>query len=140
MIDYIDGNTSALNNYEHNQSLLEQQWELSKPEKCEQVVEYAIKIMEGLVSNQEFNWVFNDYYLESDEDGEVFTVNFTETLHLWNLGEDLTPEQTEQLKDIALAALEGSSHILFDVELDELSTWSTGEDRRQLMIKGVIYG
>jgi hypothetical protein len=133
-------NTQALSDYEHNQSLLEQQWKSSKPEKCEQVVDYATKLMEGLVSNQEFNWVFTRFYIDSDEDGDVYSDDFTKTLRLWNLGEDLTPEQTEQIKDIALSALEGASHILFDVELDELSTWSTGEDYTRLMIKQVIYG
>jgi len=136
----LDENSYHLSIYEHNLSILEQQWESSKPEKCEQVVEYAIKIMEGLVSNQEFNWVFNDHYNDGDFDGDVYVDGFQEVLDKWNLGEDLTPEQTEQLKGITLSALEGSSHILFDVELDELSTWSTGEDHTRLMIKQVIYG
>lgn len=136
----LDSNTHYLNSYEHNQSLLEQQWELSLPEKQEAVIAYAKKIMEGLVSKQEFAWVFNDFYLDGDFDGDIYVDGFQEALDKWNLGEDFTTQdEIDMIWSIAKASLEGSSHILFDVELDELCTYSGGEDNCSRMIKKVIY-
>lgn len=133
-------NTHYLSIYEHNQSLLEDEWELSKPQKCDDVVDYAKKIMEGNVSGQEFYWVFNDFYIDSDLDGDIYVDGFQEALDKWNLGEDFTTQdEIDMIWSIAKAAIEGASHILFDVELDELSTWSSGKDHTNLMIKQVIY-
>ena len=137
----LDSNTHYLNSYEHNQSLLEQQWELSLPEKQEAVIAYAKKIMEGLVDSEEFAWVFSEYYEDSDFDGDIYVDGFQEALDKWNLGEDFTTQdEIDMIWSIAKASLDGSSHILFDVELDELSTWASGENNCSRMIKKVIYG
>jgi len=136
----LDANTYYLNEYEHSQSILERDWELSKPQKCDDVIEYAKKIMEGLVSKQEFAWVFNDFYLDGDFDGDIYADGFQEALDKWNLGGDFTTQdEIDMIWSIAKASLEGSSHILFDVELDELCTYATGEDYTRLMIKQVVY-
>jgi len=136
----LDANTYYLNEYEHSQSILERDWELSKPQKCDDVIEYAKKIMEGLVSRQEFAWVFNDFYIDSDFDGDIYVDGFQEALDKWNLGEDFTTQdEIDMIWSIAKSSLEGASHVLFDVELDELCTYATGEDYTRLMIKQVVY-
>jgi len=140
MFTLQDENTFALNNYMHQQDSLEKDWELSKPEKCDDVIEYAKKIMEGGVSKQEFAWVFNDFYLDGDFDDDIYVDGFQEALDKWNLGEDFTTQdEIDMIWSIAKTALEGSSHILFDVELDELCTYSSGENNCSRMIKKVIY-
>lgn len=117
----LDSNTHYLNSYEHNQSLLEQQWELSLPEKQEAVIDYAIKIMEGLVSNEEFNYVFSEFYEDSDDDGDIYTDGFCEALDNWSQG--LSPKdelEAEILYKIAHSSLEGASKNLYDIEWEEL--------------------
>lgn len=117
----LDSNTHYLNSYEHNQSLLEQQWELSLPEKQEAVIDYAIKIMEGLVSNEEFNYVFSEFYEDSDDDGDIYTDGFCEALDNW--GDGVPPEdelEAEMLYKIAHSSLEGAAQTLYDVEWEEL--------------------
>lgn len=117
----LDSNTHYLNDYEHNQSLLETQWELSLPEKREAVIAYACKIMEGLVSNQEFNYVFAEFYEDSDDDGDIYTDGFCEALDNW--GDGVPPEdelEAEMLYKIAHSSLEGAAQNLYDIEWEEL--------------------
>lgn len=150
MFTLQDENTFALNNYMHQQDSLEKDWELSKPQKCDDVIEYAKQIMEGKVSNQEFAWVFNDFYINSDFDGDIYVDGFQEALDKWNagvvqsniasIGSFDTQDEIDMIWSIAKASLEGSSHILFDVELDELCTYASGENNCSRMIKKVIYG
>lgn len=117
----LDSNTHYLNSYEHNQSLLEQQWELSLPEKQEAVIDYAIKIMEGLVSNEEFNYVFSEFYEDSDDDGDIYTNDFNEARNNWLLGNSPEDElEAEMLWKIAHSSLEGASQLLYDTEFESL--------------------
>ena len=117
----LDSNTHYLNSYEHNQSLLETQWELSLPEKQEAVIAYACKIMEGLVDYEEFAWVFAEYYEDSDFDGNIYVDGFDEALDNWNLGNPPSDEiEYEMLWKIAHSALEGASQLLYDIEWEDL--------------------
>lgn len=121
MYQLEDGNTSALNNYIHNQAVLEAQWELDLPNKREAVIEYAKKIMEGLVAQEEFAWVFSEYYEDSDFDGDIYVDGFSEALDNWNLGIPPSDElEYEMLWKIVHSALSGASEILYDVEWEEL--------------------
>ena len=117
----LDSNTHYLNEYEINSALLEQQWELDLPNKQEAVIEYAIKIMEGLVSNEEFNYVFAEFYEDSDDDGDIYTDGFCEALDNW--GDGVPPEdelEAEMLYKIAHSSLEGAAQNLYDIEWEEL--------------------
>lgn len=117
----LDSNTHYLNEYEINSVLLEQQWELDLPNKQEAVIDYAIKIMEGLVSNEEFNYVFAEFYEDSDVDGDIYTDGFCEALDNWNSG--VAPEselEAEMLYKIVHTALDGASQTLYDIEWEEL--------------------
>lgn len=117
----LDSNTHYLNIYEHNQSLLETQWELSLPEKQEAVIAYAKKIMEGLVDSEEFAWVFAEYYEDSDFDGDIYVDGFEEALDNYNLGQPPSDEiEYEMLWKIAHSALEGASQLLYDIEWEDL--------------------
>ena len=117
----LDSNTHHLNEYEINSALLEQQWELDLPNKQEAVIEYAIKIMEGLVDSEEFAWVFSEYYEDSDFDGNVYVDGFDEALDNYNLGNPPSDElEYEMLWKIAHTALDGASQILYDIEFEEL--------------------
>ena len=117
----LDSNTHYLNSYEHNQSLLETQWELSLPEKQEAVITYACKIMEGLVDSEEFAWVFAEYYEDSDFDGDIYVDGFEEALDNYNLGNPPSDEiEYEMLWKIAHSALEGASQLLYDIEWEDL--------------------
>lgn len=117
----LDSNTHYLNSYEHNQSLLETQWELSLPEKQEAVIAYACKIMEGLVDSEEFAWVFSEYYEDSDFDGDIYVDGFEEALDNYNLGNPPSEElEYEMLWKIAHSGLEGASQILYDTEFESL--------------------
>jgi len=128
-----DENTFALNNYMHQQDSLEKDWELSKPEKCDDVIEYAKKIMEGGVSKQEFAWVFNDFYLDGDFDDDIYVDGFQEALDKWNLGNPPSDElEYEMLWKIAHTSLDGASQILYDIEFESLF------DNLGRAIKGVI--
>lgn len=113
----LDSNTHYLNSYEHNQSLLEQQWELSLPEKQEAVIAYACKIMERLVPQEVFHWVFKDYYVENDDGVNIYNSDFTEALDNWNLG---FCEDTVMISTIAEKALTMACELLYDVEVDEV--------------------
>lgn len=120
-MNVLDGNTAALNDYLHNQDTLEQQWEIDLPNKQETVIEYAIKIMEGLVSNEEFNYVFAEFYEDSDDDGDIYADGFCEALDNW--GDGVPPKdesEAEMLYKIAHISLEGASQTLYDVEWEEL--------------------
>ena len=129
----LDSNTHYLNSYEHNQSLLEQQWELSLSEKQEAVIAYACKIMEGLVDSEEFAWVFSEYYEDSDFDGNIYVDGFEEALDNWNLGNPPSEElEYEMLWKIAHTSLDGASQILYDIEFESLF------DNLGKAIKGVI--
>jgi len=129
----LDSNTHYLNSYEHNQSLLEQQWELSLPEKQEAVIAYAKKIMEGLVDSEEFAWVFSEYYEDSDFDGDIYVDGFEEALDNYNLGNPPSDElEYEMLWKIAHTSLDGASQILYDIEFESLF------DNLGRAIKGVI--
>ena len=129
----LDSNTHYLNSYEHNQSLLETQWELSLPEKQEAVIAYACKIMEGLVDSEEFAWVFAEYYEDSDFDGNIYVDGFDEALDNWNLGNPPSEElEYEMLWKIAHTSLDGASQILYDTEFESLF------DNLGKAIKGVI--
>lgn len=121
MYQLEDGNTAALNDYLHTQDQLEFRDYLNKSLKQESVIEYAIKIMEGLVSNQEFNYVFAEFYEDSDDDGDIYTDGFCEALDNW--GDGVLPRderEAEMLYKIAHTALEGASKTLYDVEWEEL--------------------
>ena len=129
----LDSNTHYLNEYEINSALLEQQWELDLPNKQEAAIEYAIKIMEGLVSNEEFNYVFAEFYEDSDDDGDIYTDGFCEALDNWSMG--FSPDgELESLIiwTIAHTALSGASELLYDIEFEELF------DNLGKAIKGVI--
>lgn len=136
----LDANTYYLNEYEHSQSILERDWELSKPQKCDDVIEYAKKLMEGLVSKQEFAWVFTRFYVDSDFDGDIFLDGFMQALKAWRDGLDFTNEEVQWLQGIAEDALNGASLILFDVELEELTIEVNGKDNLKQMIDEVVYG
>ena len=117
----LDSNTHYLNSYEHNQSLLETQWELSLPEKQEAVIAYACKIMEGLVDSEEFAWVFSEYYEDSDFDGDIYVDGFEEALDNYNLGNPPSEElEYEMLWKIAHTALSGASEINYDTSFEDL--------------------
>jgi hypothetical protein len=117
----LDSNTHYLNEYEINSVLLEQQWELDLPNKQEAVIEYAIKIMEGLVSNEEFNYVFAEFYEDSDDDGDIYNTDFIEARNNWLLGDPPEDElEAEMLWKIAHSALEGASQLLYDIEFESL--------------------
>ena len=114
-------NTQSLSDYEHNQSLLEQQWELDLPNKQEAVIAYACKIMEGLADSEEFTWVFAEYYEDSDFDGGIYVDGFEDALDNWNLGNPPSDElEYEMLWKIAHTGLSGASQILYDTEFEEI--------------------
>lgn len=117
----LDSNTHYLNDYEHNQCLQVTQWELSLPEKQEAVIEYSKKIMEGLVDKKEFNYVFHEFYEDSDFDGDIYTDAFEEALDNWNMGIAPSCElESEMLWKITFTALDGASHILYDTDFEDL--------------------
>lgn len=129
----LDSNTHYLNEYEINSVLLEQQWELDLPNKREAVIEYSKKIMEGLVAEEEFAWVFSEYYEDSDFDGDIYIDGFSEALDNWCLGNPPQDEiEYEMLWKIVQSSLEGASQILYDIEWEELF------DNLGKTIKGVI--
>jgi hypothetical protein len=110
-------NTHYLNEYEHNQALLEKDWELSKSEKQEAVIAYAIKIMVRLVPEEVFHWVFKDYYVENDDGENIYNSDFTEALDNWNFG---FCEYSVMIYTIAEKALTMACELLYDVEVDEV--------------------
>jgi len=117
----LDSNTAALNTYLYQQDHLEQQWGLTMKEKQEAVIEYAKKIMEGLVDNEEFRWVFAEYYEDSDFDGDIYVEGFEEALDNWQLRIPPQDEvEYEMLWNIIHSSLEGASQILYDIEFEEL--------------------
>lgn len=117
----LDSNTHHLSIYECDLALLERKWELDLPNKQEAVIEYAIKIMEGLVSNEEFNYVFAEFYEDSDDDGDIYTDGFCEALDNWNMG--ITEQggtEYDMLWSITHSALEGASQIIYDISFEDL--------------------
>lgn len=133
MYQLEDGNTSALNNYLSSQEFLEHSFEYSKPQKQEAVIAYAVKIMEGKVSNQEFLYAFGEFYEDSDFEEDIYTKEFQEALDNWNLGVKPSDEfEYEMLWKVTHAALEASSQINYDIEFEELF------DNLGKAIKGVI--
>lgn len=117
----LDSNTHHLSIYECDLALLERQWEIDLPNKQEAVIEYAIKIMEGLVSNEEFNYVFAEFYEDSDDDGDIYTDGFCEALDNWSMGFSPKDElEAEMLYKIAHSSLEGAAQNLYDIEWEEL--------------------
>lgn len=117
----LDSNTHHLSIYECDLALLERKWELDLPNKQEAVIEYAIKIMEGLVSNEEFNYVFAEFYEDSDDDEDIYNAEFVEARNNWLLGDSPENElEAEMLYKIAHTALEGASQNLYDIEWEEL--------------------
>lgn len=113
----LDSNTHYLNEYEHNQAILEKDWELSKSEKQEAVIAYAIKIMVRLVPEEVFHWVFKDYYVENDDGENIYNSDFTEALDNWNFG---FCEHSVMIYTIAEKALTMACELLYDVEVDEV--------------------
>lgn len=133
MYQLEDGNTSALNEYLYNQDQLEFRDYLNRSLKQEAVIEYSKKIMEGLVAEEEFAWVFSEYYEDSDFDGDIYVDGFSEALDNWCLGNPPQDEiEYEMLWKIVQSSLEGASQILYDVEWEELF------DNLGKTIKGVI--
>ena len=129
----LDSNTYYLNEYEINSALLEQQWELDLPNKREAVIEYCKKIMEGLISNEEFNYVFSEFYEDCDGDQDIYNTEFVTAINNWNSGVEPSDElEYEMLWKIVHSSLEGASQILYDVEFEELF------DNLDKTIKGVI--
>lgn len=117
----LDSNTHYLNEYEINSVLLEQQWELDLPEKQEAVIAYACKVMEGLVSNEEFSYAFAEFYEDGDDDGDIYTNDFNEARNNWLMGNPPSNElEYEMLWKITHSALEGASQLLYDIEWEEL--------------------
>lgn len=119
-------NTQALSDYEHNQDLLDKQWELALPNKQEAVVELAIKLIKQETTPELFNWVFSEY-IDSDDINLFY--------------DDLTFIQIESTpiwfteSEIVLSALEGACLSLYDCELDEIVPHSV-----DLLIKQVLEG
>lgn len=107
----LDGNIAALNNYEHNQLILEQQWELTMKEKQEAVVELAIKLLKQETTPELFNWVFCDY-LDTDND-EAFYNDLQAILY----GLDT---KAYHKHDIVSDSLTGACMSLYDCELEEI--------------------
>lgn len=111
MYQLEDGNTVALNNYLHNQDILEQQWELDLPNKQEAVVELAIKLIKQETTPELFNWVFSEY-VDSD-DINLFYDDLDDLVN----GRVLT---NYYIDDIVILALEGACMSLYDCELEEI--------------------
>ena len=106
-------NTQALSDYEHNQDLLDKQWELALPNKQEAVVELAIKLIKQETTVELFNWVFSDYIDDSEETCE----------HLYYVLEGLTCGDVSDYyseSTILQIALEGACQSLYDCELEEI--------------------
>ena len=117
-------NTQALSDYEYNQDLLEQQWELDLPNKQEAVVELAIKLIKQETTVELFNWVFSEY-VDSDD------VNmFYEDLEDLVTGNVLT---NYYIDDIINPAIEGACLSLYDCELDEIITHSVSGLIKQVL-------
>lgn len=104
----IDGNTHALNEYAYSQAKAEDEWELSKPEKCHKIVEQAIKLMKGECTDREFEYTFG----VDDEIGS----EFSDALDCWVFG-----KESEDLREIVCLAIEGASLLLYDTELSEIA-------------------
>lgn len=135
----LDYNTTALSEFHFKQDQAEKDWELSKPEKCDEVVAYAHKIMSTVDRTvNEFTWTFNEFL--NEEDPSIWNdEDLEEALDNWLLGNPPdTVLEAECLWSIGLVALEAASHILYDVELEELSTWSTGEINTRRMVRELL--
>ena len=115
----LDSNTYYLSIYEHNQSILEQQWENTMVDKQEAVVELAIKLIKREVDDELFNWVFAEYLDDADVDDVVC---FRIDLECIEYGERTLAYSKE---DIVLSALEGACQSLYDCELDEITNCGT---------------
>ena len=108
----LDSNTNYLNNYEHNQTILEKEWETTLKDKQEEVMDLAVKLL-TLDCNQElFCWVFCGYLDKEDDEVDSFYGKL-ETLN--TSGGYLA---IEGIGGIARTALEGSCESLFDTEFD----------------------
>lgn len=108
----LDSNTYYLNQYEHNQSILEEQWEITLKDKQDEAIDLAVKLL-TLDCNQElFCWVFCEYLNEEENDVDAF----------YNKLEELSTSKgyltIEGIGEIARTALEGACESLFDTEFD----------------------
>lgn len=124
----LDENTWHLNNYEHHQSTLEQQWEATMQEKQEAVVDLAIKLIKQETTPELFNWVFSEY-IEDSEDTREHLYYVLEGL----ICEDVSDYYSESV--ILQMALEGACKSLYDCELDEIAPHGT-----RGLIKQVLEG
>ena len=124
----LDENTWHLNNYEHHQSTLEQQWENTMQEKQEAVVELAISLIKQEVATEVFDWVFS----AAIDDAHGTKAVFKDDLRLMLEGEDTDWFGEDYIIE---TALEGACRSLYDCELDEITPHGT-----RGMIKQVLEG
>lgn len=108
-------NSWYLREREYQEDIINQNWLATLPEKREQIVEHSISLLEGFTFQEEWEWAFNSF-LNNDKTCERLYI----VLDDWNTG-DVSPEDEDFLNEIALAALEASSQILFDTELYEIA-------------------
>lgn len=114
----LDSNTHYLNEYEVNSALLEQQWQVSLPEKQEAVVELAIKLIKQEAVTELFDWVFSEYIEDGEETSE----------HLYWVLECLTSGDTSDYyseSQVIQMALEGACKSSYDCGLDEITPHGT---------------
>lgn len=111
----LDENTYYLNQYENKQSVLEEEWNMSLPEKREKVIEFAIKIIEGSVDCTVFDLAFEKTFFFDEEAYELFTEQRAKLI----IGED-GDEVTQRV--IIEQALETSCFCLYDTDLDDVFT------------------
>ena len=125
-MNMLDGNTHALNDYLFSQEASERAFELSKTEKCDNIVDYSLKLLKGEVSKDEFQWAFSQYY---DEESETMSTSFLDALD--GLAYDV-------LLNVALVALESSSELLYDIELSEVAIYEGGYDHTLQMVDELV--
>lgn len=107
-------NSWYLREHEYQESIANQHWLDSLPTKREEIIEHAVSILQGHICVEEFEWTFNSFLNNDTTCERLYSV-----LDDWNV-DDVRPEDEEFLYEVALAALESSSQILFDTELSDI--------------------
>jgi ABC-type uncharacterized transport system auxiliary subunit len=111
----LDGNTQALNDYMYSQEALEESFELSKEEKCQAIIEYAVKLLNNHTTDKEFEWTFSSLLEDGGE-------NLWQAIEDWDFG-----IINIHVRNICLLALEGASEILYDTELSEIAYYNEAD-------------
>jgi hypothetical protein len=113
-MNVIDQNTQALGDFYFQQEVAHQHWLDSLPEKYEAIIRYAVCILKGDITEQEYEWVFSEYFPD-----EIEWQRLASVISDWNTF-NVSIQDYDFMSKVAQTALNGASEILYDTPLGEI--------------------